>query len=172
MHLKGCSRLEILNWLLLLSPGMPGGGEGWDDIKAMSSAATVLLLRVHTEINRGAKEKRKKKCPSHGILKNAKSWGNRQIICGIVIKLNDPSTPPTPFAFSSLSCNAWLNLILHFIIRLYGIFKCLETVEKSGKVGGETDGEKPFKENQSMAGSAAKLNGVKFSSWAADLCYN
>lgn len=94
MHFKGCSRLEILNWLLLLSPRMPGSGEGWDDIKAMSSAATVLLLRVHTEINRGAKEKRKKKCPSHGILKNAKSWGNRQIICGIVIKLNDPSPPP------------------------------------------------------------------------------
>lgn len=35
------------------------------------------------------------------ILKNAKCWGNRQIICGIVIKLK-ALTP------RQLSCNAWL----------------------------------------------------------------
>lgn len=41
------------------------------------------------------------------ILKNAKCWGNRQIICGIVIKLKALNFQL--FFFCQLSCNAWLT---------------------------------------------------------------
>lgn len=101
-------------------------GSSWNqsDIKAMSSAATVPLLRVlytHTD--------KSEKYPSHGILKNAKSWGNRQIICGIVIKLNASSCSSSPL--SKLQRVAESHFL--FIIRLYGI----QMFEKCSRKNGE-----------------------------------
>lgn len=73
------------------------------------------------------------KYPSHGILKNAKSWGNRQIICGIVIKLNasSPSSSRCSSLLSKLQRVAESHFL--FIIRLYGI----QMFEKCSRKNGE-----------------------------------
>lgn len=89
-----------------------------DELSCYSSTFTSCITRTHTHTQRLTDKS--EKYPSHGILKNAKSWGNRQIICGIVIKLN-ASSP-------SSCCSSLLSKLQRvaeshflFIIRLYGI---------------------------------------------------
>lgn len=167
MHLKGCSRLGMLKLLLLRSPGGRSEGEQLkpkrhqsDELSCYSSTFTSFI-HTHTD--------KSEKYPSHGILKNAKSWGNRQIICGIVIKLNASS--PLPAAhLCCLSCNAWLSLIF-FLLSAFMASKCSKSVQERTENRERDDKGKPFRKINRLPGQRPNWMGSNFR-WAAKLSYN